>query len=456
MSKKIEFIITEDGRKRYATRKCSVLNCNSTNISTPKRTFFVVPSKGKNPEKRDMWIKALNKVNCLHPSHRKIEKGQVCSDHFVSGFASQTRTEVDYVPTLFPRSHCKTHDGTNELYVTNMSKLLEPEKPCKIFHYKSYEGQNVTDVKMEIISENDSQDFECVLGESQSKIWHFFLLNKKAGIAKCTICSSILKATIGKTKVLIGHLKIKHNTKLETEIDNAMNIEQDVPENDENSFPETSKELEINEVSPNLEKDNSDVLNIVENIKHEPNKEELLLIVVNEQNSLEIQDDSAIATDSDLDQYLLSDSIRNTNEKREYYANLEDPLVCKLEPVMKMEVELDKTEGNENLNRTWPTWRCIISSCNVNELSVPKRSGFAIPGTFGSSYKSCNKNKEINEQKRELWIKVIQKVNSDPTWEPIRKTRICSDHFNSGHHSDWRLLAYPQLCIEMKEYQFLS
>ena len=109
MSKKIEFIITEDGRKRYATRKCSVLNCNSTNLSTPKRTFFVVPSKGKNPEKRDMWIKALNKVNCLHPSHRKIEKGQVCSDHFVSGFASQTRSEVDYVPTIFPRSHCKAH-----------------------------------------------------------------------------------------------------------------------------------------------------------------------------------------------------------------------------------------------------------------------------------------------------------------------------------------------------------
>ena len=445
MSKKIEFIITEDGRKRYATRKCSVLNCNSTNLSTPKRTFFVIPAKGKNHEKRDMWIKALNKVNCLHPSHRKIEKGQVCSDHFVSGFASQTRSEVDYVPTIFPRSHCKAHGhgGTNEVYVTNMSKLLEPEKPCKIFHYKSYEGQNMTDVKMEIVSENDykndSQDFECVLGESQSKIWHFFLLNKKARIAKCTICSSILEATIGKTKVLIGHLKNNHDTDLETEVDNAMNIEQDVPENDENSFPETSKELEINEVSTNLEKNNSDVSNRLENIKHEPNEEELLLIVVNEKNSLEVQDESAIATDSDLDQYLLSDSIRNTNEKREYYANLEDPLICKLEPVMKMEVELDKTEENENLNRTWPTWRCIISSCNVNELSVPKRSGFAIPGTFGSSYKGCNKNKEINEQKRELWIKVIQKVNSDPTWEPTRKTRICSDHFNSGHHSDWRL-----------------
>ena len=283
MSKKIEFIITEDGRKRYATRKCSVLNCNSTNLSTPKRTFFVIPAKGKNHEKRDMWIKALNKVNCPHPSHRKIEKGQVCSDHFVSGFASQTRSEVDYVPTIFPRSHCKAHDynATKELYVTNMSKLLEPEKPCKIFHYKSYEGQNVTDVKMEIVNENDSQDFECVLGESQSKIWHFFLLNKKGGIAKCTICSKILKATISKTKVLIGHLKNKHDTKLDTEVDNAMNIEQDVPENDENSFPETSKELEINEVSTNLEKNDSDVSNRLENIKHEPNEEELLLIVVN-------------------------------------------------------------------------------------------------------------------------------------------------------------------------------
>ena len=95
--------------------------------------------------------------------------------------------------------------------------------------------------------------------------------------------------------------------------------------------------------------------------------------------------------------YFILDSIRNTNEKRECYANLEDPLVCKLEPVMKMEVELDKTEENENLNRTWPTWRCIISSCNVNELSVPKRSGFAIPGTFRSSYIDFNKIKEVNE-----------------------------------------------------------
>jgi hypothetical protein len=305
MSEKIRFIITEDGKKKYATRKCSVLNCDNTNLSIPKRTFFVLPAKGKNHEKRELWLKALKKVNCSHPSHPKRD-GQVCSDHFVSGFASQTRSEVDYVPTLFPRSHCKAHDGPESIFPVDMSKLLEPEKPCKIFHYKSYEGQNVTDVKMELVSENDSQDFECVLGESQSKVWHFFLLNKKAGKAKCSICLNILKATICKTKLLISHLKIKHNTKLNTEIDNAMNIEQDVPENDENSFPEeTSKELEINEVSTNLEKNN--VLNTVENIKHEPNEEELLLIVVNEQNSLEIQDDSAIATDSDLDQYLLSD-----------------------------------------------------------------------------------------------------------------------------------------------------
>ena len=47
-------------------------------------------------------------------------------------------------------------------------------------------------------------------GKRKSKVWQFFLLNKEAGMAKCTLCSRIYKITLGSTKGLLGHLKSKH------------------------------------------------------------------------------------------------------------------------------------------------------------------------------------------------------------------------------------------------------
>ena len=63
----------------------------------------------------------------------------------------------------------------------------------------------------------DTMEFTKVIN-SKSKVWEHFSKNVQNERAKCNSCGDILRITGGSTKSLIGHLKNKHNTKLESSI----------------------------------------------------------------------------------------------------------------------------------------------------------------------------------------------------------------------------------------------
>ena len=55
--------------------------------------------------------------------------------------------------------------------------------------------------------------FECIKNERKSKVWHYYLLNKKERKAKCISCSQILIISKdGSTSNLLLHLKSNHST----------------------------------------------------------------------------------------------------------------------------------------------------------------------------------------------------------------------------------------------------
>ena len=63
-----------------------------------------------------------------------------------------------------------------------------------------------------MMAENMSS-FECIKNERKSKVWHYYLLNKKERKAKCISCSQILIISKdGSTLNLLLHLKSNHST----------------------------------------------------------------------------------------------------------------------------------------------------------------------------------------------------------------------------------------------------
>merc|ERR1712129_472241 len=108
------------------TRRCSVLKCSVTNLSTPKRSFFSFPSVNKNSEKLFLWIEAVRKVNCTHLSHTWApnNNSKICNDHFVSGQHSHSKYDVDYVSTLFPKIRNNERDSNSSKIMTDVKANL--------------------------------------------------------------------------------------------------------------------------------------------------------------------------------------------------------------------------------------------------------------------------------------------------------------------------------------------
>ena len=144
-----EIIRSKSPSKLATSRRCSVLKCSVTSLSTPKRSFFSFPSVNKNSEKLLLWIEAVRKVNCAHPSHTWApnNNSKICSDHFVSGQHSHSKYDVDYVPTLFPEIRNNECDSNFSKIMTDVKANLKtgPE------HNMEKESENVSDGKSDFL-----------------------------------------------------------------------------------------------------------------------------------------------------------------------------------------------------------------------------------------------------------------------------------------------------------------
>jgi hypothetical protein len=85
----------------------------------------------------------------------------------------------------------------------------------------------------------ENEDFAPI--KNATKIWEFFLFNKKDKIAKCTICS-ITKSVLNGTQGLNSHLKARHPNIFESFKENLMALENiKTPSNSKKSIKKTIK-----------------------------------------------------------------------------------------------------------------------------------------------------------------------------------------------------------------------
>ena len=135
------------GTKR-PNRNCALSSCNITNLSVPKRSFFSFSSVNKNHEKTDLWIKAVQEVN--GPTWFPKVSSFICNDHFVNGQHRITRTDVNYVPTLFPviRNNVMIGNSNFKKIITNVKANLRtgPEDTMDV-----EASENVSDGKTDLL-----------------------------------------------------------------------------------------------------------------------------------------------------------------------------------------------------------------------------------------------------------------------------------------------------------------
>jgi hypothetical protein len=91
-------------KKTYKGVNCSVVGCNSSYPRDRESVNFYCFSK-RNLEQRELWIKAVNRINQDGTKWLPKTHTRVCSKHFVTGKPNPTRTHPDYVPSVFPTRH---------------------------------------------------------------------------------------------------------------------------------------------------------------------------------------------------------------------------------------------------------------------------------------------------------------------------------------------------------------
>ena len=142
----------------------------------------------------------------------------------------------------------------------------------------------------------ENQDFVPI--KNASKIWEFFLFNKKDKIAKCTICSST-KSVLKSTRGLNSHIKARHPKIFESFKENLMPLENiKTSSSSKKSFKKTIKKSKC-EPSADILEENINSTNPKKRAPSEPRTNETLweqILGYKEENTFE-----ANFTQADLD-----------------------------------------------------------------------------------------------------------------------------------------------------------
>ena len=116
-------------RKQYprSHSKCCVSICGATDLD--KVSMFRFPLRDH--EKYDLWIKAVKKVN--GPDWKlKSRDVRICGFHFEGGKHSPTRTDVNYVPTIFENrkalKEALKKRKNNRILEENLEMEIEPQE----------------------------------------------------------------------------------------------------------------------------------------------------------------------------------------------------------------------------------------------------------------------------------------------------------------------------------------
>ena len=100
-------------KKKIRGHYCCVVGCHRETIRDKDNVnFFRFPTGRRNPEKRQLWIKAVNRKNDDGSDWEPKEWTRICSDHFVGEKHREETNHPDYKPSIFPTSHIRpSSDG---------------------------------------------------------------------------------------------------------------------------------------------------------------------------------------------------------------------------------------------------------------------------------------------------------------------------------------------------------
>ncbi|XP_038136298.1 THAP domain-containing protein 1 A-like [Cyprinodon tularosa] len=101
--------------ERAANMSCCAVGCtNRFDKNNKTRKFYRIPST-RTPfkaNKRRLWLQAIRRSDW---NEQMIKNASICSDHFISGEASDDIDSPDFVPSIFPYSIQPGKDGVAKL-----------------------------------------------------------------------------------------------------------------------------------------------------------------------------------------------------------------------------------------------------------------------------------------------------------------------------------------------------
>ena len=89
---------------KMVKKYCCVVDCHNYE-STGNVSFHRFPIR--DPEQRELWIKAVNRINPDKTPWKPTKYDRICSVHFTDGKPNIAPTHPSYVPSIFPTNHRK-------------------------------------------------------------------------------------------------------------------------------------------------------------------------------------------------------------------------------------------------------------------------------------------------------------------------------------------------------------
>ncbi|XP_049523981.1 uncharacterized protein LOC119453702 [Dermacentor silvarum] len=89
-------------KKRRNRRYCCVVNCHEREGLDNNVQFYRFPSRSYEGERRERWIRAVQRVGPDGGLWQPSENSRICSRHFVGNRKSNVANHPAYVPSIFP------------------------------------------------------------------------------------------------------------------------------------------------------------------------------------------------------------------------------------------------------------------------------------------------------------------------------------------------------------------
>ena len=132
--------LSSSTKRKKKGQYCCVVGCHRETLrdgtlrDKDKVSFFRFPAAAnvRNPEKRQLWIKAVSRKNDDGSDWEPSEWSRICSDHFVGKWHHDDPSHPDYKPSIFPTSHILNLDLTRApLVAVNSSQSMSTNKKCE-------------------------------------------------------------------------------------------------------------------------------------------------------------------------------------------------------------------------------------------------------------------------------------------------------------------------------------